>query len=69
MHLMPRADPIERQAFGGTQQELEVISGYLDALKKLTAKKAGGFNGETGKGGAKGSGKKDKEGDGGGMGA
>ena len=71
MHLMPRSDPIEKQAFGGTQQELETISSYLEALKKLSTRKPGDAakDGEkgTGKGGSKGNkdAKKQDGGDGG----
>ena len=61
MHMLPRADPLEQPLFGGAQAELEIISSYQEALKKL--KQTGGEKGD-GKGGAKADGKKTAGGDG-----
>ncbi len=49
--LLPRQDPQDRVRFGGTPAELETISAYRDALKKISKK-------EDGEKGAKGAGKK-----------
>ena len=74
MHLLPKADPIERAAFGGTHQELETISAYQDALRRLqrgptTHGPSGGGGGAgapkgEGKGKDKGKDEKDKKGGG-----
>ena len=59
-HLLPRADPLEKPLFGGTQQELENIAAYTEALRKL--RKSHGDTLSEPKG--KGKGKDEKGGDG-----
>ncbi len=33
--LLPRADPVYRELFGGNQQELEAAASFQEALKKM----------------------------------
>jgi hypothetical protein len=40
--LLPKADPIKKPVFGGTQSELEVIAAYKEALRKLEGKRGSG---------------------------
>ena len=34
-HMLPTADPLERVACAGTHNELEIIAGYQEALRRL----------------------------------
>ncbi len=64
MHLMPRADPIERPTFGETQRELETIAAHTEALRRLRRQQAAAGDGNEDDEAKKGNFKKNKKGDG-----
>jgi hypothetical protein len=61
-HLLPRADPIDKTSFGGSHADLETISAYQDALRKLRRGISSDLkeDGKGDKGGGKGKGGKPK---------
>ena len=64
--LLPKADPVQRELFGGTERELEAAVAYQESLRKLKrsmqtewSSKGDGGKGDGSKGGGEG-----KKGDG-----
>ena len=53
--LLPRADPVTKVEFGGTQAELEMAAAYREALEKLGVEQKEKQGGKCGKVGGKGS--------------
>ena len=35
MLLLPKADPLQKEAFGATERELEAIVAYQEAMKRI----------------------------------